>query len=131
MRSALLPGSWHRVATVAVVPFLFLATSACAQGLQDPMRPPSVAAVRAGELVSAVKAAPPASGLQLVKASMARREATIDGHVVKVGEKHGEATLVDVSDSSAVLRGPDGERITLRMFPDVEKRRAGPEPAKR
>lgn len=49
-----------------------------------------------------------------------RANAVIDGQLLRVGEKLGEATLVRVTESTAILEGPAG-RETLYLTPDVTK----------
>lgn len=135
-----LNGGWaHRAFLARYAAFsiailaLFSADGLCAQQLRDPMRPPSFGqslAARPGPQTSdpnAVSTPPaPPPNVQLVKLSPNRKEATIDGRTVRVGQKVGDATLIDVSDSTVVLRSAAGERITLRLFPDSVKRRSTP-----
>ncbi len=67
---------------------------------------------------------PPAaagSGLQVIKISQGRRSAVIDGHVVRVGDKVGDATVVSLSESAAVMKDAEGNRVTLRLLPQGEK----------
>lgn len=84
------------------------------------MRPPFADAGLGADAAALAPAA--SSGLQLVKVSRARKEATIDGRTVRVGEKVGDATLREVTDSSVTLVGPDGERNVLRLYPDADKK---------
>jgi MSHA biogenesis protein MshK len=85
--------------------------------LVDPTLPP------------AVLAAPDASGsaaagpvLQSVMMGTGRKAAMISGQMVAVGEKFGDATLLRVTETSAVLRNPDMSLQTLQMHPAVEKK---------
>ncbi len=102
------------------LPFL-PAGSAQAQ-LADPTRPPAQAVERAGDATSA--AAPPAAtGLQSVilnRNGKGRPAAVINGEVVQLGGKVGEARLVKVAEDHVVLLGTEG-RETLRLMPAAEK----------
>ena len=88
-----------------------------AQGLKDPMRPADYTdptGVPAGGQATS-------SGLQLIKTSKSGRYAVIDGQTVKVGQKVGDSTLISLSDTAAVMKDAEGQRVTLRMYPDSEK----------
>lgn len=100
--------------------------AALAQALRDPMRPPAAAE---GGAVAAAGEAPVAARLQSVLISPARRVAVIDGRVVRVGERVGDATVVAISESQVVLQRADA-RETLKLNPVVEKRPAARQPAK-
>jgi len=111
-----------------ILSLLFAGSSASwgalAQPLGDPMRPPAMAAPSPAE-----EGASRAAGrLQSVLISPGRRVAVIDGRVVRLGERLGDATLVAISESQVVLQRPDG-RETLKLTPVAEKKPAG-RPAK-
>ena len=95
---------------------------ACAQSdatLADPTRPPLTVSepVAAG----AVDAVTP-SGLQTIIVGRGRKPmAVINGIMVGLGDKIGEATLVKLSESEAVLVGPAGREV-LQLLPDVAKK---------
>ncbi len=99
----------------------FLAASsatqaALAQPLADPMRPPAAPAPeQAGG-----EAATPQPRLQSVLISPSRRLAVIDGRVVRLGERVGDATLAAISESQVVLQRAGG-RETLRLNPVAQK----------
>ncbi|TAK87894.1 MAG: MSHA biogenesis protein MshK [Betaproteobacteria bacterium] len=101
--------------------------AALAQALHDPMRPP------AGSDPSATEASKDSvartARLQSVLISPGRRVAVIDGRVVRLGERVGDATLVAISESQVVLQRPGG-RETLKLNPVVNKKaaRKGPVP---
>ncbi len=57
-------------------------------------------------------------GLQSIIVSPQRRAAVIDGVTVALGEKIGDATLVEVRGNSVVLQGPQGKRV-MELFPGV------------
>lgn len=98
---------------------LCCATHLRAEALVDPTRPPaSLDALEAG-------GARAVSGpvLQSVLISPGRMVAIISGQAVKLGEKYGEARVVQITEGAVVLRSGK-ELQTLKLFPDVEKRMA-------
>lgn len=106
---------------ILALPFL-LASPAWAQ-LADPTRPPAQAAVPVGDAASAAAVAPAAIGLQSVILSRdgkGRPAAVINGEVVQLGGKVGEARLVKVAEDHVVLLSAEG-RETLRLMPAAEK----------
>ena len=96
----------------------------CAQGMQDPMRPPA-----ASGIAGAGAAAPASAGLQAVITSPRRKLAVIDGVIVPLGAPVRDGTLSGVSDSLVVLQ-KDGERDVLLMHPNIDKKPARPAGAK-
>ncbi len=97
---------------------LGLAGAAHAQ-LADPTRP-SGATVQAAE--SAPGETSTASGLQsVILRKQGKPAALINGEVVELGGKVGEARLIKVSEDAVVLKGPGGEE-TLRLMPAAEKK---------
>jgi len=100
---------------------LLLSSAAWAQ-LADPTRPPAQATLPAGDATN--PAAPPAlTGLQSVilsRGGKGRPAAVINGEVVQLGGKVGEARLVKVEEDYVVLLGAEG-RETLRLMPAAEK----------
>ncbi len=100
---------------------LLLTSPAWAQ-LADPTRPPPQALVPAGAAASAA-AVPAAIGLQSVilnRNGKGRPAAVINGEVVQLGGKVGEARLVKVEEDHVVLLGTEGREI-LRLMPAAEK----------
>jgi MSHA biogenesis protein MshK len=95
--------------------------AALAQALADPMRPPAAPGPSPAE--GAADAGKAAARLQSVLISPARRVAVIDGRVVQLGERVGDARLVAISESQVVLQRPGG-RETLKLNPVVEKKTA-------
>ena len=61
------------------------------------------------------------TGLQVLKISKNRSFAVIDGKVVRVGDRVGEATVISLSESAAVMKDAEGKRVTLRLLPQGEK----------
>lgn len=90
--------------------------------LADPTRPPVTASEPAAS--GAVDAAAP-SGLQTIIVGRGHKPmAVINGIMVGLGDKIGEATLVKLSESEAVLQGPAGREV-LQLLPDVAKKTDG------
>jgi hypothetical protein len=98
--------------------------TAWSQGMSDPTKP--AAGFSAGE--------PEASEsggmvLQSVMISSAGRAAIINGAVVKLGQKYGDAVLTRVAENEVVLKSGDIIHV-LKMYPGVEKRDIAPPAAK-
>jgi MSHA biogenesis protein MshK len=93
--------------------------TACAQVMNDPTRPP--ASFGAGE---------PDAGdgggimLQSVLISPAQRAAIINGVLVRLGEKYGDAVLIEVAENEVVLRS-GAIRQVLKLHPGVNMREIG------
>lgn len=106
-------------AMLAALAMVAAASTAWGQGsLQDPTRPASAGAhAQAGAGVSAGPA------LQSVLISRERKSAIISGERVELGGRYGTARLVRLTDSEALLQGPEGKTI-LQLVPDVEKKPA-------
>ena len=99
--------------------FLMAAVSVMAETLTDPTRPPMVL----NPALSGVPAANAGPTLQSVLVSNGRRVAIISGKEVRVNGKFGESRVVRITDTEVVLR--NGREVqTLKLFPDVEKRKA-------
>lgn len=94
---------------------------ASAQVLIDPTKPP--AEISATPTVQA--AVPKDSGLQTIIISPTRRAAIINGQTIELGAQHGDAKLVEVSESGVILLGPQGRQV-LALFPGVEIKRKEP-----
>jgi MSHA biogenesis protein MshK len=102
---------------------LLLPVAALAQRITvDPTRPPP------GFGTGAAGVERDAGGgirLQSVMISPTQRAAVINGVVVKLGEKYGDAVLVGVAESEVVLRSGGGQQV-LKIHPDVDKRATAP-----
>jgi MSHA biogenesis protein MshK len=85
------------------------------QALVDPMRP-AEARSDAGAV-----ALQPATSLQGVVTSPQRKLALINGAIVPMGGAIGDGRLVDVTESSALLK-KDGRIEVLRMYPRIERK---------
>ena len=93
----------------------FMLSGLChAEELTDPTRPPAIITIP-----SAATEKNPPSGLQSVMISKTRRAAIIDGETVELRGKHGDATLIEVSESGVVLQGAQGRQV-LTLFPNVK-----------
>ncbi len=99
--------------------------SAVAQVMNDPTRPPSVQGVAEPE--GGAEGGGPV--LQSVMISPALKAAIINGAMVKLGEKYGDAVLVKVAENEVVLKSGDESQV-LKLHPGVEKREAAPVAAK-
>ena len=102
------------VSLLVVLPCALAQGYACAQSMQDPMRP-SDAPSGSGAAVSSAPA------LQAVITSPGRKLAVIDGNIVPLGASVRGSTLANVNDSVAVLQ-KDGARDVLLMHPDIDKK---------
>ena len=60
------------------------------------------------------------AGLQSILISKTRRAAIIDGENVELGGKYGDAKLIEVNEGHVVLRGVQGRRVVMTLFPDVK-----------
>ncbi len=98
---------------------LLLRVGAClAEELADPTKPWSPS----GQMGKAEKKGEQEPVLQSIMISRNRRAAIIDGRTVTVGEKVGDAVLEKIGEGQVVLKS-GGSLKTLRLFPDMEKRR--------
>ncbi|MBC8007024.1 MAG: hypothetical protein H7X76_03140 [Prolixibacteraceae bacterium] len=91
------------------------ASTAAAQTLRDPTRPPALSAKGAGGKIEQ-------SGwiLQSVLISPERRYAIINGEVVPIGGSIAGAELVAVAAERVTLRTREGLRV-VHLFPDVTR----------
>jgi MSHA biogenesis protein MshK len=88
--------------------------SAWAQIIVDPTRPPTPVVVHAPE------GAAPGNQLQSVMISPTRRAAIINGVVVELGGKYGDAVLMRVAEDEVVLGSGDSRQV-LKLHPGVDK----------
>jgi MSHA biogenesis protein MshK len=95
-----------------------LSFALCAESLQDPTKP--LFGTGEGELVSAgvTGGRPNSKGLLSVIMSTTRCAAIIDGKTFKLGEKYGNATLVEITPNGILLMGSSGVR-SMGLFPGV------------
>jgi MSHA biogenesis protein MshK len=100
---------------------LFAASSAGAQTLADPTRPPAAA----NESSSDPSQQAGASRLQSILISSRRRVAVIDGRAVRIGERVGDALVVAIAPSEVTLQH-GAVRETLKLHPGIDKKTVPP-----
>jgi len=111
-----------RCAIATTLALAVLACAARAAELPDPTRPPAQQRVAAS--ASAPVAAPAGPVLQSVLTGPGRKgSAIISGRLVEPGGTTHGMRLVQVTETSAVLRGPRGT-LTLALTPGADKRAA-------
>jgi MSHA biogenesis protein MshK len=108
----------RRAIQVAVACALLAACAAQAQQLRDPTRPPSFRQAAGRPDQAATE-----SGLvlQTVLISPQRRNATVSGRLLKVGDTIAGWRVAEIRESAVLLQGR-GEQRTLELFPSVTKR---------
>ena len=109
-------GSLMRHISILLTVFCIAAAStAGAQALRDPTRPPAASA-------KGIAGKTEQSGwiLQTVLISPERRYAIINGEVVAVGGSIAGAELIAVAAERVTLRTPEGLRV-VHLFPDVTR----------
>ena len=101
--------------TIALRTLLLLAASAGAQaqGFTDPTRPFNAA-------VGDHPEAAPSTQLQSVLIAAGRRVAVVNGEVVRLGGRIGDATVVKIEPTAITLRR-GGEIEILKMYAGIEK----------
>jgi len=90
---------------------------AMAQELVDPTRPPAALASKAPVVEGGVIQP---NKLQSVIISPKRKAAIINGEVVELGGKYGDAVLTKVGEDEVVLRSGISREV-LKLYPSVEK----------
>ncbi len=113
-----------RVFSVSVLLGAYAAAHGAPAGLSiDPTRPPSAAAgLPGGEKTGQSRT------LQSVLIAPGRSVAVVDGEMVRVGSRLGDAQVVKIDESGVVLRS-SGRTETLKLLPDVK--RVGPRTSRR
>lgn len=100
------------------LPLLGLPALLLAQGV-DPTRPPFDVGVTMGKDVATPDAA---SGLQsILRRKGGKPAAMINGELVELGGKVGEARLTRIGEDFVVIRGPQGVE-TLYLTPGIAKK---------
>ena len=108
-----------RLNALLIAVLAYATTSASAQALPDPTRPP-------GGVESGMTEASE-SGLQsIIRPAGNKPRALINGELVILGGKVGEARLVAVNTDSVVLLNSDGSRDTLFLTPGIDKKPRSP-----
>ncbi len=115
------PGTWNLehagTAWVLGAVLALMPTVEAAQIENDPTRPAIGLAVEAPE---GAAAAGGGNQLQSVMISPTRRSAIINGAVVELGGKYGDAVLMRVAEDEVVLRSGDSRQV-LKLHPAVKK----------
>ncbi|HEX2566490.1 MAG TPA: MSHA biogenesis protein MshK [Burkholderiales bacterium] len=93
------------------------AHGALGQSLADPTRPPNVSGAPGAQ----GDAEAPSTILQSVLISPGRKLAVINGAVVPLGGKVGEATLTSISESQVVLKFADRIEV-VKLLGGIERR---------
>ena len=93
-----------------------------AQGLSDPTRPPPE--ILGGRAVAPEPAAS-SSPAQVVIISKDRRQVTINGRTVGLGERYGNATVVRITDEEIVLQRPEATE-TIKLYSSVQRKKHSP-----
>jgi MSHA biogenesis protein MshK len=112
------PVTRHSSLASALALALMLCAASAAAQMNDPTRPP--ASFGAGE----ADAGDGGIMLQSVLISPIQRAAIINGVLVRLGEKYGDAVLIEVTENEVVLRG-GGVRQVLKLHPGVNMRQIG------
>ena len=105
----------------------FMPVAASPQVVNDPTRPPD------GFAAGDPGAAGDAGGglvLQSVMISPSRKAAIINGEMVRLGEKYGDAVLIKVTENEVVLKSGNATQV-LKMYPGVENKIIAPASTKR
>jgi len=113
-RKAVARGARSSFALLIVLAGAISSASAWAQIATDPTRPPIgiAAEAPAGAVVNQ---------LQSVMISPTRKAAIINGVVVELGGKYGDAVLMRVAEDEVVLKSGDSRQV-LKLHPAVEKK---------
>lgn len=109
------------LAAALALGMVLLTASATAQVMIDPTRPPSGSGIAEAE--TGAEGGGPV--LQSVMISPALKAAIINGAMVKLGDKYGDAVLVRVAENEVVLKSGDESQV-LKLHPGVEKRESAP-----
>ncbi|MEW6515030.1 MAG: hypothetical protein AB1443_13645 [Pseudomonadota bacterium] len=101
-----------------IAPLLLCIACAVQAQIADPTKP----AIDTGAAAAGLPLVPATAGLQsIIQRKGGKPAALINGVVVELGGKLGEARLVKIGDDFVVLRGAMGNEI-LRLTPDAEKK---------
>lgn len=92
--------------------------SAFAQALTDPTRPPAV--MQTDEKSAGTQNESTTPMLQSILVSPVRKQAIINGKALTVGERVGQAKIVQITENAVVLRTGNNVQ-TLKLFPGIEK----------
>ncbi len=101
---------------------VLVAPRALAQGLSDPTRPPREIL---GGTADAYEPAASSPAAQVVIISRDRRQVTINGRTVNLGERYGNATVVRITDEEIVLQRPEATE-TIKLYSSVQRKKRWP-----
>lgn len=108
---------------LAAAALMVHAATGLAAELPDPTRPPPELSAARGDAHGASPVVDTGPVLQSVLISPTRKSAIIGGRTLGIGERYGDAQVVSIGESEVVLKS--GKKLrTLRLFPEVEKRKA-------
>ena len=93
-----------------------------AQGLNDPTRPPREILGGSPDRYESAASSSPA---QVVIISKDRRQVTINGRTVNLGERYGNATVVRITDEEIVLQRPEATE-PIKLYSSVHRKRHWP-----
>ena len=110
----------HLTAILAVIAALG-APRVLAQGLSDPTRPPREILGGSADGEPAASSSP----AQVVIISKDRRQVTINGRTVNLGERYGNATVVKITDEEIVLQRPEATE-TIKLYSSVQRKKHWP-----
>lgn len=88
---------------------------------QDPTRPPAVLVETSAPETEETEAPPPLGLQTVLLRKNAKPLAIINGQSVELGGLLGELRLIRLTETEAVLQGPNGQEI-LRLMPDAERK---------
>ena len=89
------------------------ALTVCAQIMNDPTRPPAGATANAPDGTIATAGTPV---LQSVMISPTQRSAIINGELVKLGARYGDARVIRITENEVILRSPAGDGALLHLL---------------
>jgi len=111
----------HLTALLAVIAALGT-PRALAQGLSDPTRPPPEILGGSADGYEPEASSSPA---QVVVISRDRRQVTINGRTVNLGERYGNATVVRITDEEIVLQRSEATE-TIKLYSSVQRKKHWP-----
>ncbi|MGK5027276.1 MSHA biogenesis protein MshK [Janthinobacterium sp. RB2R34] len=98
---------------------LLVGVAAGAQALDDPTRPPA-SLLAPSQAKPVIPGKPKLQSVLVASQAGGRRLAVIDGQIVRVGSKVGDAVVLEIRDTLVVVRR--GKRHeTFRLYPETRK----------
>ena len=120
----ILPCLLYMLVGVGTVDLVFAQKPPSLPVMADPTRPPAELTAPVADSAAGADGKPVAAsgGLQaVILRKGAKPMAVINGEVVSLGGKVGDARLVKISETEAELDGPNGKEV-MRMTPAVDKK---------